>query len=309
MPSSVYFLSLADPAAGLGVWLRFTRCAAATELWAMITLPGTPPAVVAHRVPVPTIEWSEAGLSLAIGEAVLTADGTCGAIGDGASRVTWTLAWAPSPEPVSFFPYDWMYRAPWPTTKYTVPGQALRCHGTLQVGEHRFVIAGAPGHLGHTWGAALAAAWGWAQSSACVEGDGAFEALSARVPLGPFLSPPLTLVRVRVDREVYRFDRWTQWCRHVTRWHRDGWTLEAVAGALRLHAELRVDPGTVVGVTYTEMSGDRRYCYNSVLGDATIELAERHGVGWTTRHRLTCRRTMTYEHVGRAPDPHLPLHL
>lgn len=155
----------------------------------------------------------------------------------------------------------------------------------------------------------MAGAWAWAQASSFDDGPGYFEVLSARVPLGPLMSPPCTLVRFHCGATEYRCDAVSRWCRQQTAWDRHGWTLEAIERNTRIRATIRVGESPVVGVTYHNPGGGRRYCYNTVMADGRFEVAERDARGWQTIATRTSRRVVAYEHVSAAPDPQLPLYL
>lgn len=299
-----YFVTLTDPTTGLGAWLRLTITVqhgqAAVAQWAMVTVPGMPELVV-RKIAISLDAWKAgvAGLS----------EGFCGECGGDAPHVAWDLRW-PQPGAVIYpYPYAWMYRAPLPSTKYVTLGTGLPCTGRLRIGTDDCAIQQATAHIGHVWGPRMADSWAWAAVGGFTEAVGSFEAISARIPIGPVVTPPLTIARLHVGDVVYRFDRWAGWLRQQTRWGRDGWELVATQKDARLQCHIQRHIAPIAGVTYTNPAGGKRYCYNSVATDAVIELFVRAHGRWTPRHRLTCHRTMAYEHVASQPDPTLPLHL
>ena len=98
----VYYVTLTDPATGVGVWIRYTMLAPATSgqpataaLWflAMDPRPGAEP-TIGRKVtfPVTELHAQSAPFELRIASARLTDHGMAGAFED----VAWDLRWTPS---------------------------------------------------------------------------------------------------------------------------------------------------------------------------------------------------------------------
>jgi len=68
------------------------------------------------------------------------------------------------------------------------------------------------------------------------------------------------------------------------------WSFGGRADGFELRGEIRADPGDVIGLTYTDTTGEAKYCYNSALADCRIWLS---GNGVDTE--LTASRRAMFE--------------
>lgn len=300
-----YFLLLNNPAQDLALWLRWlllvpraaTQPPAITQ-WAMLSAGGRPVFVQRESVAVP---WPDFVQGLVQGQ-------SRGQIGQ--ARLQWRLQWTPAPEAVPLYPYPWMYRVGWPRTKVCAPGAKLAISGELQFAGQQYMVERAAGYLGHLWGTQMASAWAWAQCNHFAgHPEAHFEALSARLAVGPATTPPLTLARLSVAGEEYRFDRPLSWLQRPTQWDAAHWDFAMNTARHQLVGRLAVPTASPIGVTYTAPDASRRYCYHSDLADLALELRTRARGAWTVTHQLHATRCARFESVGRDPVAALRLHL
>ncbi len=305
-----FFFLLNDPQQAFALWLRWLvvaprdgRGAPQVSLWGMASHHDRPIAV--ERVTFPIAEWQPGTHEIRIADHALSLHGSVGML----PNLRWQLTWPDAGQPDLLYPSSWMYRAPWPKTKYTAPMPSLNVSGEVTIGDHRFLLREAPGFVGHLWGREMAERWAWVQCGTFADYPTArLEALSAQIKIGPLMSPPLSLVTLTIDDHTYAFHRLPQW-RAATEWTTAGWRLETSDGRYRLHLECDAPRKSLIGVTYTAPDASRRYCYHSDLAHLMVELAERHGRTWQVRHRLEAHHSARFETVSRRPDPTLALYL
>ena len=172
-------------------------------------------APIATKITVPEAELS------APGGGYITVDGATFAPGAAQGRVdtdalsaTWDLTYEDANDPFKHLPYDFLYGAPLPKTKFLSPYPDTRYSGTVTVGDRVIELDGWPGMVGHNWGAEHAERWVWIQASE-LEGVGTakpcwFDMAVGRIKIGPWTTPWVGNGMLYLDGERHRlggFDR------------------------------------------------------------------------------------------------------
>jgi hypothetical protein len=301
----VYYLTLTDPATGIGAWVRYTLEAPlhgepSCALWFATMDPDT--GVVARKATRPITELSAAGdpFSLRIGEAELTDATASGAFED----VAWELRWQPGR---TYEPVPGRLQR-FASTVLVLPHGDVGIDGTLKIGERSIELSGARGGQTHLWGTKHAATWAWARCSDFRTEDGEpvpdtfVDGVSARVRrFGRDLGPSTLLVG-RVGGEDLRS---TALLSRRTTFGPTDWRFEASAGPRTLVGEVAADPRLQAGVTYHDPDGEPAYCYNSEAASMRLEVRERGKPPIT----LVGDGRAHFEHGLREPLPDAELHL
>ena len=180
----------------------------------------------------------------------------------------------------------------------------MKLAGTIRWRGEEYELKSVPGHQAHIWGSQHAEEWAWAN---CTDFPGApdavLEALSARIALGPFVSPDLTLAVLRLDGRQHSFNAVPGWLTQRSSYDLPGWHLVASQGASRIEVRISNRPEQMVGVTYRDPDGSTRVCHNSKLADVTVDLFRRRFGLWWHERRLESRGRTAFEVVRRAADP------
>jgi len=198
----VYYVTLTDPATGVGAWIRYTMLApvptsgqpATAALWflAMDPRPGAAP-TIGRKVtfPVTELHAQPAPFELRIDSARLTDDGMAGAVGD----VALDLHWSPCHHAYEHV-HPVLRRAGVAKTVLVLPHADIAIHGTISFAGRKLELAGARGGQAHLWGSKHARSWAWVHCNdfSTLEGEpvpGAFvDGVSVIVPrLGREMGP------------------------------------------------------------------------------------------------------------------------
>lgn len=301
----VYYLTLTDPATGIGVWIRYTLEAPVAgdpscALWFAAMDPSG--GVVARKKTLPASELSAdaAPFKLRLGPAELAEGSAAGAFED----VSWQLHWEPGR---SYQPVPAPLR-PFASTVLVVANGDTAITGNCQFGGRTVELAGARGAQTHLWGTKHAQSWSWArcgefrtESGERTE-DTFVDGVSARVKrFGRELGPALLLVG-RVDGEDFRASALRT---DRSRFGPDGWRFETTAGRRTLVCEVTPDRRLLAGVTYHDPDGELAYCYNSEAASMRLEVRERGQPART----LIGQGSAHFEYGQRQPVPGLELHL
>ncbi len=131
--------------------------------------------------------------------------------------------------------------------------------------------------MGHNWGRGNAELYAWTHCNAW-EIDGAktegfaFEAMSARVRVGPLLSPMATSAYVRWKGRSWDLSRMKALGRNRGTISLRRWEMTGDDGGLHVACEVAAETDDIVGLHYPNPSGTMTYCLNTKLARARIEL-------------------------------------
>lgn len=309
----VYYLTLTDPATGVGVWVRYTMLApldgrqATCALWlaVMDPRPGARPVLARKETfPIDQFEPRADPFELRIATSVLT-DGSMTGEFEGAA---WELRWEPAPrarEPVA----PWLHSVGLAHTALVLPQADARIDGWVSVGEERLEITGARGGQAHLWGSKHATSWAWAHCNDLTAPDGEpagdlfFDGVSAVVRrLGRRLRPSTPMVG-RVAGREFNSTSPARILSNRSRFGLDGWRFTAIDSRHKLVGEVRPTRDQLVGVTYEDPDGEEAYCYNSETASVHLELYERsrRTTGWRASGTFLAVGRCHFEYGQRTP--------
>lgn len=256
---------------GRGLWIRYTledgadpHCA----IWAVLF---EPEGVTAHKDRFPLAALSPTG-AFRVGTSRLDSDGAIGRAGE----LSWTLRFTDRGRTHDPYP-PLLRRLGFPRRAYLPSAIDLEVSGELVRGETRTRFEGARGVLGHLWGRTEGLrAWAWAHCNTFADGeDAVFEALAARLQIGPATLPALCTLALFVGDRAYRFSQLRHVAGNQSRWDGRAWTFFARDGRTTLEGQaLLPESGRVARLRYPTADGGALYCANSRLGSLRLLLVD-----------------------------------
>jgi hypothetical protein len=311
----VYYVTLTDPATGVGVWIRYTMVApqpevgepATCSLWflAMDPRDGRPP-THGHKVsfPVSQLSASPEPFSLRIGDATLTDNGMSGGFED----VSWDLHWTPDERTYEHV-HPILRRAKVAQTVLVLPHADVSIDGQVTIGSDRIEIAGARGGQAHLWGSKHANSWAWVhcndfQTPGGEPVPGAFvDAVSVFVERFGRRVGPNTPVVARFDGSDFISTSPRRVLVNDSDFDLTSWRFDATDGSRRIVCEVEANRTQLAGVTYHDPDGALAYCYNGETASMRVELMDRGGK--TTE--LVAPGRAHFEYAQRTPVDGLEL--
>jgi len=184
------------------------------------------------------------------------------------------------------FPMPGMYRAPLPRSKLVTPQPDLVFDGIATVDGQELRIDRWRGMQGHNWGSTHAEFYAWGHCNVWDHENGpVLEAVSARVRLGPVVTPMLTLICLRHEGMSYDLTSPRGWLRN--RGEVDGrrWHFAGERAGVRVEADISGQAQDFVGLYYPNPDGRMTYCLNTKLAMARVRivLPGREPSDWLTR--------------------------
>jgi hypothetical protein len=311
----VWYLTLTDPATGVGLWIRYTMLAplpasgseATCSLWflAMDPREGKQP-TVGRKVSFPVSELSASPepFSVRIADATLTDTGISGAFED----VEWDLRWTPDERTYEHV-HPVLRRARVAQTVLVLPHADLEMNGHVAIGSERIELAGARGGQAHLWGSKHASSWAWVhcsdfQTPAGEPVPGAFvDAVSVFVERFGRRVGPSTPVVARFAGADFISTSPRRVLTNDSDFELTSWRFDATDGSRRLVCEVDADRAQLAGVTYHDPDGALAYCYNGETASMHVELMDRRG----RQIEFVAPGRAHFEYAQRTPVPGLEL--
>jgi hypothetical protein len=311
----VWYLTFNHLASQTGYWIRYTLESPLeghedpyAQLWFAHFDARDPARTFAiNRVfPIDSLRAAADPFSVAIDTAELTHGGARGQLAGAGHHARWDLSWRPAAATHRQLPRV-MYRGDGVgDTTVLTPNLDVALRGTVEVDGRRYTLDGDPGGQTHLWGKKHAHAWAWGHSNGFEGRPGAaFETLTVRLKKRGLVLPPLTILCLHLDGEVFR---WSEF-QHTpfTRGHfgTAHYGFRALGARVRLEGEFTCRPEEMVVAEYHDPDGEPSFCANTEIADLRITVEQRDGLfgRFRERARLVAPRTGHFEVGGRDRDP------
>jgi hypothetical protein len=211
-----YYIKATRPEGGRGIWIRHTvhkrpHADPTAALW-LTVFDADAPGPVAAKAGFGADELSAPdGAYIRIDGAELGPGKATGAIEAGGVSASWDLTFTDEGEPFHHLPYDRLYDAPVPRTKFLSPYPSARFDGRLTINGDVIDLEEWPGMIGHNWGAEHAERWVWIQGAFLDEEEPTyFDMAVGRIKIGPLTTPWVGNGMLRIGDTEHRlggFDR------------------------------------------------------------------------------------------------------
>jgi hypothetical protein len=288
-----WFLKANEPGGRRALWLEvtiFARPPSAdprhalvppiAEAWAIAFDRERGHVATKTSVPFESARFARGTLDVEVDGCELSLGRARGALASGTRRLGWDLAVGPErAAPIVHLPKASLYDASFPPSKLVTPLADARASGAVQVDRgdgsprEEWNVAEWPSMIGHTWGKAHARVYAWVHCNTWEDADDLiFEAVSARIRMGPVLSPMATAVFLR-----WKGRRWDLNARELLGRNRGSismrrWEATAEGQGIEVRAELGAETDDFVGLHYPNPSGAMTYCLNTKLARTRLEV-------------------------------------
>lgn len=281
-----WFFKANEPSGRRAIWLKSTVFARAArgvppiaEAWVVAFDRDRGHVATKTTVPLDQARFAHGALDVEMDGCALSLGRARGSIATGWRQVGWDLAIGPElSSPILHLPSRALYDdgRP-PSSKLVTPLADARATGHVTVfrghgNEERWPVDDWPCMLGHNWGRRHPHLYAWGHCNAWDVPGLVFEAISARVRMGPMLSPMATaaFVRHRGERFDLNAPRALAHNRGLVSLRR--WEIDAAQGGVRVKCELSAETDDLVGLFYANPNAATTYCLNSKLAKARLEL-------------------------------------
>jgi hypothetical protein len=304
-----FYLKATRPGGGQGLWIRHTVHKRPGEeptasIWfTLFDAEAARPR--ATKLTVPGAELSAPpGGYIRVAKAELAPGSARGEIATGDLSASWELEFASEVDAFHHLPYEFLYNAPLPKTKFLSPYPDAHFNGTLSIDGERLDLEAWPGMIGHNWGTEHAERWTWIQANEFREAGGVlFDAALGRIKVGRLTTPWVGNGVLRIDGEEHRlggFDRVRS-----TKIDDDPTScdFELTGKGIRVRGRVGSEPRNFVGWIYADPVGPEHNTLNCSISDLELSV-ERKG---SAPRRLESIGAAAYEIGMRETDHGIPL--
>lgn len=296
-----YFLKLNDPQGRRALWLKATILSnvqspegAIAESWAIAFDRDQGHVAVKESGPFSEARFSKEGLDIQAPGLRIQGGSITGTIRHAGRAISVDLSFKEAGEPLAPFPYRAMYEKPFPQSKLVSPHPSVRFSGEYVVDGEKVIVDSWPGMQGHNWGRAHTYHYAWAHCNLWDQDeDFILEGVSARVQLGPIVSPMMTLVCVRYRGVRYDFNRPIDIAQNRASLDNRRWSFEAESDLGRVEGELFGQTDDFVGLYYANPDGKMTYCLNTKLAHARVRFEPRGRLPFTLTSRAAALEIAT----------------
>jgi hypothetical protein len=268
-----HFLKLNDTDGRRALWLKATILRRlgeepVAEAWAIAFDRERGHAAAKQVVPWAHATFSRDALDIAVADVRIAPDHTRGVVGG----IAWELEFAGGAAPFTPLP-ERLYGDRTSNSKLVSPHPDLRFTGEYRVGSARVEVDGWRGMQGHNWGRRHAHAYGWAHCNVWSGADDlVVEGITARVKLGPVISPPVSLLIATHRGVTHSFTLPHSLWRARGRIGARAWEIDASNATARVRASFSADTEDFVGLRYENPDGATTYCLNSKIARGHVRL-------------------------------------
>lgn len=288
-----WFLKANEPGGRRALWLKvtiFARSPSAdprkafvppvVEAWAIAFDRERGHVATKTVVPFDRARFARGTLDLEIDGCELSHARARGAVASGRRRVGWELSVGPErAAPIVHLPKASLYDASFPPSKLVTPLADVRVSGAVRVDHgdgsesEEWSVAEWPAMMGHHWGTAHPRVYAWVHCNAWDEVDNlAFEAVSARVRVGPVLSPLATALFLRWKGRSWDLNGRELFGRNRGSISMRRWEATAEGRGIVLRVELGAETDDFVGLHDPNPSGAMTYSLNTKLARTRLEV-------------------------------------
>jgi hypothetical protein len=278
-----FFIRANHPERPLAFWIRYTLFSprgkpadAIGELWAVWFDGETREHTVAkNEIDLRRCDFSRTEVRVDIGSTILDAHHARGSIGDGARALSWELAYSCEQRPLLLLP-ERLYDAPLPRAKSLVPGPMTRFRGTVGIGNKHVDITDWVGSRNHNWGSRHTDSYAWGQVAGFDSHRNAFlEVATARLKLGPWMTPPATLLVLRLAEREHRLNDLRRAFRAAARIDGFEWVFACEAPDVSVRGRIAADRDAFVGLRYANPPGGEKHCLNSKIAACELHVTDK----------------------------------
>lgn len=273
-----WFQRANHPSRPLAFWIRYTifspsgaAADAVGELWAIVFDGERGTITAAKQVhPIAECRFSSSGLDAKIASATVDRSNLRGEARQGTDHLQWALTFEGDAPPLLLLPPK-LYDTPLPKAKALVGTPLARFSGELHVNGERIEVDEWVGSQNHNWGRQHTDHYAWGQVAGFDDAPDAFlEVSTARLKVGPFWTPWLTPLVLRLDGQEHALTGLGQAWRARGSFEPFHWAFHSSAPGISIEGTISADPKRFVGLRYGNPPGGEKICLNSKLATCTL---------------------------------------
>jgi hypothetical protein len=303
-----FYVKATRPGGGQAVWIRHTvhkrpDAQPTASVWfTLFDADRDGPRATKVTVPAGQLAAPE-GTYIEVGGARLEPGRARGKLQSEALSASWDLSYESPAESFRHLPYEFLYGAPLPRTKFLTPYPDARYAGTIAVDGEEISVDGWPGMVGHNWGAEHAERWTWIQANEFREGAGYFDAALGRIKVGPLTTPWVGNGVLALDGQRHRLGGFDRIRSTGVDDEPTGCEFQLTGSGIRVRGRVGSEPRNFVAWVYADPKGPEHNTLNCSISDLELTVERKGGEPL----RMECVGAAAYEIGMRETDHGIPL--
>lgn len=275
-----YFLRANHPSQPLAFWIRYTVFVpkgypdkAVGEIWATWFNGDTFRHVsVKEEFSDTDFKFGSGMLDVRIGLSTLTQERLKGSASLNGHAITWDLCYHGEEKPLFLFPLS-MYGTKLPKAKSLVGLPCAEFTGSITTDGMTQKIDAWIGSQNHNWGSKHTDDYAWGQVAGFDNAPGSFlELATARIKIGPFWTPRMTLIVLRYEGREYALNTICCSLKANGRFGRFFWNFSSENKFAHIEGEIVSTPRNFVGLRYHNPPGGDKFCLNCKIASGRVKL-------------------------------------
>jgi len=282
-----FFVRANHPSKPQAFWIRYTIFSprrrpeqAVGELWAVYFDGETGEHVAVKReVPYSRCHFSSSEFMVGVDDAHMEPGKLAGSATSGAHHISWALSFRGDAEPLLLLPAA-RYRSRFPKAKSLVSLPMATFDGFLFVNGRTIQVGEWVGSQNHNWGSRHTDHYAWGQVAGFDTHPQSFlEVTTAKVKLGPFWSPLLTLIVLRHQGQEIALNSMRQALRAKGSFEYFHWQFRSETRAWKVEGTIEAPRAAFVGLRYGNPPGGFKHCLNSKIARCELTLTNKKADG------------------------------
>jgi len=276
-----FYLKACRPAGGRAIWIRHTVHKRPSEeptaaLWlTFFDAEAAGPRAVKAGFAAGELSAPE-GAYIRVDGAVLEPGRARGEIDSPELQASWDLSFADPGKAFHHLPYERLYEAPVPRTKFLSPYPSARFEGVVTVSGERIEVADWPGMIGHNWGVEHAERWVWIQGADLGGEQGSYlDVAAGRIKVGPVTTPWVANGMLRIDGSEHRLGGFDRILSTKLGEQPTSCEFRLSGKEVKLRGRVSSEPRNFVAWIYADPKGPEHNTLNCSIADLELELVRR----------------------------------
>lgn len=281
-----HFIRANHPKEARAFWIRYTVFQpegrpkdAVGELWAIYFDGKGAHTAARQELPFYRCSFDRERLGVRVGDALLSSGGASGKVAFAGATLSWRLSLSQGQSPLLLLPTT-RYAGSFPKAKSLVSAPLTHFDGELAVNGKAIKISDWVGSRNHNWGRRHTDEYAWGQVAGFHRAPDVFlELATARIRIGPFWTPYLTPIALRVKDREYSLNAILSSMRRA-RFGYFYWDFHARDARVRIRGRIEARKEDFVCLPYYNPPGGVKYCLNTKIASCRLQAdltgGERH---------------------------------
>ncbi|MCZ2355102.1 MAG: hypothetical protein LC115_00190 [Bacteroidia bacterium] len=273
-----FFLRANHPTLPQAFWFRYTIFVpkrnpqkGLAELWG-IWFDGTQNKHIAVKkeIPLQNAVFENQDFYVNIDGAFLDEKQFSGSAESGHNKLSWELTYAGSEPPLLVLSEN-LYSTSFPKAKLLVGKPLAKFNGSISVNNEVIKIENWIGSQNHNWGMKHTDHYAWGQVAGFDNApDTFFEIATARLKVGPFWTPFMTVMVLKHQGRIFQLNTIPQALKATAKFQYFNWNFQSANKEIQIQGEIIAQKQDFVGLRYYNPPGGVKSCLNTKIACCNI---------------------------------------